>query len=121
MELYIQSIEEVQLPNYIETIWSSGESHTRQAPLLAKYRVDLITEDRTIELFFEVREQPSGYVLIDEYYEDQVYNSLMGLLPETMDSKARSKTYSELEQRITDVVLRIFEGSETDFPIYLLA
>lgn len=117
MHFYILAIEEVELPNYVETLWSGNQKEVREAPLLAKYRVDLQTPQRKIELFFELREQPNNGPLIDEYYEDQVYEALMAALSSIENMKERTRTYDQITLKISEALFDKFDGRNIDYPI----
>jgi hypothetical protein len=121
MELTIRAIEEIDLPNYIETTWS-GDKFVKEgpAPLLAKYRVELSTPAGTIELFYECRDTPHGHVQIDEYYYDQVYDALMTLVSSMVKKKESLRAYNELNGQITNAVFEKYAGALLQFPITVL-
>ncbi len=117
MNFEVTKIEEIDLPNYLETISSGQTSHTRSAPLLAKYRVDLRHRDHLEELVFEVREQPNSYPLIDEYYEDQVYNALNRILSSIPNKKKKLKAHNSLLSEISMAVFNEWEGRGNALPL----
>ncbi|MBA3770007.1 MAG: hypothetical protein H0X08_05850 [Blastocatellia bacterium] len=119
MDLFIAQITEVELPNYVESTGSPlGGWTEREAPLLAKYQVDLISDARNSVLFFEVRETPHG-PFIDEYYEDQVYDELIDILAGVRADEAPQAARFDLERQIIDTVHNIYAGQAVDFPVRL--
>ena len=119
MRVKIEAIEKVDLPNYLETVWSGDKSETKEAPLLAKYRVDIQYGDKREKLFFEVRKQPNGNPLIDEYYEDQVYEAIHRLISHIDSNKTKTRTYNNLIQLISALVFREWDGERNDYPKFI--
>ena len=70
------------------------------------------------ELFFEVREQPDG-PLIDEYYEDQVFDSLMSALSFIQKENSRTTVYNSLVNQISDAVFSKWKGAGQFYPVHL--
>jgi len=117
MKIEVTKIEKVNLPNYKETISSGGESYTREAPLLAKYRVDICHGERSDKLFFEIRAQPHSGPLIDEYYEDQVYEAIHKILECLQDEQEISIAYNNISSQLSQLVFETWEGEEFEFPM----
>lgn len=117
MRIEIKAIEEVDLPNYLETISSGNASVTKEAPLLGKFRVDIQYENKKEELIFEVREQPNGNPLIDEYYEDQVYEAIHRLISHINNDKEKRTTYNNIIELLSPLVFEEWEGKRHVYPI----
>lgn len=116
MNIEITSIEAVDLPDYMETIYGS-ETYERQAPLLAKFKVSVKSEPRIDDLIFEIREQGDGTPSIDEYYEDQVFNEIQKLLPESLKPKQKVSLSNGLIAFLQIETFKFWSGERTSFPI----
>ncbi len=116
MNIEIISIEEVDLPNYMEKIIGVNTSK-REAPLLAKYKVSVVSQPQIEDLFFEIREQGNGTPSIDEYYEDQVFNEVQKLLPQNANSKQRNKCSNEIMSFLQMEIMKCWFGEEASFPV----
>ena len=118
LDVLIQRIDEIDLTNYIETIWHSGIAVEKAAPLLAKYRIDLLIDERKLELFFEVREQSNGVPLID-YFDEYFYDSINSVLTAIRNEKVRREFHNSLVGKISSVVFDKWRGQDLSFPMNL--
>lgn len=116
MSIEITLIEEVDLPNYMETI-IGVDTYEREAPLLAKFKVSVRCKPQIGDLFFEIREQGNGSPSIDEYYEDQVFNEVQKLLPNSLKPKQRTKLSNDILSFLQTETFKFWSGEEIIFPV----
>ncbi len=116
MSIEIISIEEVDLPNYMETI-IGVETYEREAPLLAKFKVSVRSNPQIEDLFFEIRKQGNGSQSIDEYYEDQVFNEVQKLIPSDLKHKQRTKCSNDILGFLQMETFKFWSGENCIFPV----
>jgi len=116
MSIEITSVEEVDLPNYMETI-IGVETYEREAPLLAKFKVSVRSVPQIGDLFFEVRRQGNGSPSIDEYYEDQVFDEVQKLIPSDLNSKQRTKCSNDILSFLQMETFKYWSGDNNKFPV----
>lgn len=116
MEFAITQIERVELPNCPETTWAGKEATTKPAPLLAKYRVTIEAGDQRGELLLEIRSQPRGTFLVDEYEEDGLLQAVMPFFAAVASEKRRLHLYNEAIRHICDFVGAYWLGEVPDPP-----
>ncbi|WP_143732491.1 hypothetical protein [Microbulbifer sp. GL-2] len=116
MSIEITSIEEVGLPNYMETIIGT-ETYERDSPLLAKLKILVKSEPQIDDLIFEIREQGDGSPSIDEYYEDQVFDEVQKLLSQNLNKKQKGRLSNELIGFFQMEAFKFWLGEKSIFPI----
>ena len=116
MRIEITLIEEVDLPNYMETIIGE-ETYEREAPLLAKFKVSIRCKPQIGDLFFEIRKQGNGTPSIDEYYEDQVFDEVQKLIPNNLKSKQRTKLSNDILSFLQMETFKFWSGEKIMFPV----
>lgn len=118
MKVEITTIEEVDLPNYDETVWSGDKSVTRMAPLKGTYCVYLDLDGEKEQLFYQILKEPNKMLVLDDYYEgEREYEKWENFMLIVKNDKDLLRQFENFYHLMCDLIIEEWKGTPHSFPV----